>query len=57
MPPIKREFLNLPTRQKVEVYVIELKDGRLVARTAEELAQAPDEERIAAGLEPRESQS
>jgi hypothetical protein len=52
MPPVKTLSLRLPTREQVEIYLIRLADGRLVSRTVEELAHAPDEERIAAGLEP-----
>jgi hypothetical protein len=37
----------------VDVYVVELADGRIVARTGDELADAPDDLRIAAGLAPK----
>jgi hypothetical protein len=52
MPPSIRLSAVPVQRQPVEVYVLELSDGRIVSRTAEELTHASDEERIAAGLEP-----
>lgn len=32
---------ELPTRQAVSVYLVKLPDGRVVARTADELTTAP----------------
>jgi len=53
MPPVEQFVVSLPPREKLEIYLVELPDGRVVARTAAELAHAPDEVRIAAGLLPR----
>jgi len=52
MPRIEQFAVQLPDRRKVEIYVLELPDGRIVARTVDELATATDNERIAAGLQP-----
>jgi len=52
MPKIEQFAVQLPTRQKVEVYILELPDGRIIARTVDELATASDNDRIAAGLQP-----
>lgn len=56
MPKVEQFAVPLPTRHTVQVIVLELSDGRIVARTADELAHAPDEERLAAGLLPHHSQ-
>ena len=32
-----------PASQRVEIYYVQLPDGRIVTRTAEELAELPDE--------------
>jgi len=52
MSVVERFAAPLPSRQPVDVVVLELKDGRVIARTADELTHAPDEVRLAAGLEP-----
>jgi hypothetical protein len=54
MSPTLPSTVRLPGREPVTIYVLELADGRIVSRTEAELAHAPDEERIAAGLDPRE---
>jgi len=41
---------NLPTGGQVEVYLVKLPDGRIVSRTADELAALPPE--LRAKLEP-----
>jgi len=50
---VEQFAVPLPGRQPVDVVILELSDGRVVARTADELDAAPDEVRLAAGLEPR----
>ena len=52
MPTPRTTEITLPARRTIRVYVIELPDGSVVSRTETELAHAPDELRIAAGLEP-----
>ncbi len=52
MSPAERFNVQLPTRTRVDVYLIQLPDGRVVSRTAAELETAPEEERLAAGLPP-----
>jgi len=39
----------------LEIYVIVLASGKTIARTKDEIAHAPDEVRIAAGLPPRQA--
>ena len=53
MPKLESFTVPLPKRQKVDIHIIELDDGRIVARTLDELDVAPDDVRIAAGLAPR----
>ncbi len=53
MPKLEQFAVPLPGRTKVDVVILELPDGRLVARTLDELAHADDNTRIAAGLLPR----
>lgn len=44
MPDEPKAFsFNLPDREQVTVYLVKLADGRTVARTAEELAQLPED--------------
>jgi len=50
MPKLTQFAVSLPERKSVEVYVLELADGRIVARTVDELTHATDDERLAAGL-------
>ncbi len=52
MPPATVLSFVPVNRKPVDVYLVELPDGRIVSRTAEELEHASNEERIAAGLEP-----
>ena len=52
MSVVERFAVPLPNRQPVDVVILELSDGRVIARTADELTHAPDEVRLAAGLEP-----
>lgn len=52
MPPVTVLSFVPVNRKAVDVYLVELPDGRIVSRTAEELQHASNEERIAAGLEP-----
>ncbi len=52
MPRHEVFSVPLPERQPVEIYVIELSDGRVVSRTVDELAHESDEVRLAAGLPP-----
>ena len=53
MPTVQHFTARPPNQKQVEVYVIQLADGRVIARTAEELQAADDTTRIAAGLPPR----
>lgn len=41
MEPVKPLSLQLPTNRTVDVVVVKLSDGRIVARSREELAAAP----------------
>ena len=53
MPPVTKPFRVLFKSTPVDIHLVELPDGRVVARTADELEHASDELRLAAGLEPR----
>lgn len=52
MPKVEQFAATLPSRQRVEIVVLELPGGRIIARTLDELAHADEETRIAAGLAP-----
>jgi len=41
--PVSRFSFRLPEARQVETYLVELPDGRLVARTREELIELPPE--------------
>lgn len=56
MANVDRFMVKPAGRPTVEIYLVELPDGRVVARTREELTHAPAEVRIAAGLEPLEGE-
>lgn len=43
MPDQTTSSLPTPSSQRVETFIVQLPDGRLVARTADELAELPDE--------------
>ena len=52
MPPSSIPLSIQLQSKSHEVFLLTLPDGRIVARTAAELDAAPDDVRIAAGLEP-----
>ena len=52
MPTVEHFTARPPSQKPVEVYILALPDGRIVARTADELQAADDTTRIAAGLPP-----
>lgn len=43
MASVKTSFFQLPKSQVVETVYVQLDDGRVVARTPDELAALPDE--------------
>ena len=57
MPVVERFGVKLPPRETVEVVVLELRSGTVIARTSDELASLTDEEIAAALAAPPASSS